>query len=152
MPHSPDRSASAACRGSSANGGGLTSHIHVDDAAAATAISGRGAGSQVCTTSSTTTPPPSRESLPVLADALGAKPPRHIPRWLARLLAGEMATAMMTEAKGSSNLKAKREPSAGRRGTRAGARASRRDCGCVGEACMESRRSSVANNASLHIS
>jgi hypothetical protein len=40
---------------------------------------------------------------------LGAKPPRHVPRWLGRLLAGEMATIMMTEVKGASNEKAKRE-------------------------------------------
>ena len=50
-----------------------------------------------------------REWLPVLASALGAKPPRRIPRWLARLAAGEAATVMMTEARGSSNEKAKRE-------------------------------------------
>jgi nucleoside-diphosphate-sugar epimerase len=50
-----------------------------------------------------------REWLPVLASALGAKPPRRIPRWLARLAAGEMATVTMTEVRGSSNAKAKRE-------------------------------------------
>ena len=49
------------------------------------------------------------EWLPVLAAALGAKPPRRIPRWLGRLLAGEMATIMMTEVRGASNEKAKRE-------------------------------------------
>jgi 2-alkyl-3-oxoalkanoate reductase len=46
---------------------------------------------------------------PVLASALDAKPPRRIPRWLARLAAGEAATAMMTEARGASNQKVKRE-------------------------------------------
>ncbi|HTX00348.1 MAG TPA: hypothetical protein VMD59_16325 [Acidimicrobiales bacterium] len=45
----------------------------------------------------------------VLASALGAKPPRRIPRWLGRLVAGEAATLMMTEARGASNAKAKRE-------------------------------------------
>jgi nucleoside-diphosphate-sugar epimerase len=45
----------------------------------------------------------------VLATALGAKPPRHIPRWLGRLAAGEAATLMMTEVRGASNAKAKRE-------------------------------------------
>jgi nucleoside-diphosphate-sugar epimerase len=50
-----------------------------------------------------------REWLPVLADALGAKPPRRIPRWLGRLVAGEMAMLMMTEVRGASNAKAKRE-------------------------------------------
>jgi nucleoside-diphosphate-sugar epimerase len=54
-------------------------------------------------------PAPVREWLPVLAEALGAKPPRRVPRWLGRLLAGEAATVMMTEVRGASNTKAKRE-------------------------------------------
>jgi nucleoside-diphosphate-sugar epimerase len=54
-------------------------------------------------------PAPVREWLPVLASALGAKPPRRIPRWLGRLAAGETATLMMTEGRGASNAKAKRE-------------------------------------------
>jgi nucleoside-diphosphate-sugar epimerase len=54
-------------------------------------------------------PAPVREWLPVLASALGAKPPRRIPRWLGRLAAGEMATVMMTDVRGASNAKAKRE-------------------------------------------
>jgi 2-alkyl-3-oxoalkanoate reductase len=54
-------------------------------------------------------PAPVREWLPVLAGALGAKPPRHVPRWLARLAAGEAATITMTDVRGSSNAKAKRE-------------------------------------------
>ena len=40
-----------------------------------------------------------RDWLPVLANVLGAKPPRRIPRWLGRLAAGEAATLMMTEVK-----------------------------------------------------
>jgi hypothetical protein len=47
--------------------------------------------------------------LPVLADSLGAEPPRHVPRWLARLIAGEGAAMMGTESRGASNAKAKRE-------------------------------------------
>ncbi|TMH54224.1 MAG: NAD(P)-dependent oxidoreductase, partial [Betaproteobacteria bacterium] len=54
-------------------------------------------------------PAPLREWLPVLADALGAKPPRHAPVWLARLIAGEVAVTMGTDARGASNAKAKRE-------------------------------------------
>ena len=54
-------------------------------------------------------PAPVRESLPALACALDAKPPRRIPRWFARLVAGEAATAMMTDAHGAFNAKAKRE-------------------------------------------
>jgi 2-alkyl-3-oxoalkanoate reductase len=50
-----------------------------------------------------------REWLPVLANALGAKPPRHVPPWLARLAAGRAAVMMGTEARGASNAKAKRE-------------------------------------------
>ena len=71
---------------------------------------GRGrARSRASTTSSTTSPRPVREWLPVLASALDAKPPRRVPRWLGRLVAGETATVMMTEVRGASNAKAKRE-------------------------------------------
>jgi nucleoside-diphosphate-sugar epimerase len=45
----------------------------------------------------------------VLADVLGAKPPRRFPRWLARLFAGEAVVMMGTESRGASNAKAKRE-------------------------------------------
>jgi nucleoside-diphosphate-sugar epimerase len=45
----------------------------------------------------------------VLADVLGAKPPRHVPRRLARLVAGDAAVVMGTESRGASNAKAKRE-------------------------------------------
>jgi nucleoside-diphosphate-sugar epimerase len=45
----------------------------------------------------------------VLAEALGAKPPRRVPRWLARLVAGEAVVMMGTEARAASNEKAKRE-------------------------------------------
>jgi hypothetical protein len=44
-----------------------------------------------------------------MAAALGAGPPRHVPVWLGRLLAGELAVLMGTEARGASNAKAKRE-------------------------------------------
>jgi hypothetical protein len=45
----------------------------------------------------------------VLADVLGAKPPRHFRRWLARLFAGEALVMMGTDCRGASNAKAKRE-------------------------------------------
>jgi hypothetical protein len=45
----------------------------------------------------------------VHARALGAKPPRRVPVWLARLLAGEPLVVMGTQARGASNAKAKRE-------------------------------------------
>jgi nucleoside-diphosphate-sugar epimerase len=50
-----------------------------------------------------------REWLPVLANVLGARPPFHIPVWLARLIAGESAVMVGTSARGASNAKAKRE-------------------------------------------
>ena len=90
------------------NGGGVFSYIHVEDAAAATAVAverGRPGTDNV----GDDDPAPVREWLPVLASALDAKPPRRVPRWLGRLVAGETATAMMTEARGASNEKAKRE-------------------------------------------
>ena len=54
-------------------------------------------------------PAPARQWMPELARALGAKPPRRVPRWLGRLLTGEAATVMLTEVRGASNEKAKRE-------------------------------------------
>jgi hypothetical protein len=54
-------------------------------------------------------PAPVREWLPVLANVLGAKPPRHVPRWLARLIAGEAQVMIATESRGASNAKAKSE-------------------------------------------
>ena len=90
------------------DGGGIFSYVHVEDAAAATAVAverGRPGVYNVVDDE----PAPVREWLPVLASALEAKPPRRVPRWLGRLAAGEAATAMMTEAKGASNQKAKRE-------------------------------------------
>jgi 2-alkyl-3-oxoalkanoate reductase len=90
------------------DGGGVWSHIHIEDAAAATAVAvergERGVYNVV-----DDEPAPVREWLPVLASALDAKPPRRVPRWLARLAAGEVATVMMTEVRGATNEKAKRE-------------------------------------------
>ncbi len=90
------------------DGGGVFSHVHVDDAAAATvaAVEHGEAGIYNVVDDE---PAPVREWLPVLASALDAKPPRRIPRWLGRLLAGETATLMMTDVRGASNAKAKRE-------------------------------------------
>jgi 2-alkyl-3-oxoalkanoate reductase len=90
------------------DGGGVFSWVHIEDAAAATAIAvehGRPGIYNIVDDE----PAPVREWLPVLASALAAKPPRRIPRWLGRLAAGEVATLTMTEARGASNAKAKRE-------------------------------------------
>ena len=54
-------------------------------------------------------PAPVREWLPVLASALAARPPMRVPRWVGRIAAGDAATVMMTEVRGASNAKAKRE-------------------------------------------
>ena len=89
-------------------GHGVWSLIHIDDAAAATAVAverGRPGLYNIVDDE----PAEVREWLPVLAGTLGAKPPRHVPLWLARILAGEAATVMMTEIRGASNAKAKRE-------------------------------------------
>jgi len=90
------------------DGGGIWSFIHIDDAAAATAVAvehgKRGIYNVV-----DDDPAPARDWMPELAQALGAKPPRRVPRWLGRLLAGEAATVMLTEVRGASNEKAKRE-------------------------------------------
>jgi nucleoside-diphosphate-sugar epimerase len=90
------------------DGGGVWSHIHIEDAAAATAVAVE-QGPPGLYYIVDDEPAPVREWLPVLASALDAKPPRRVPRWLGRLAAGEAATVMMTEARGASNAKAKRE-------------------------------------------
>jgi nucleoside-diphosphate-sugar epimerase len=90
------------------DGGGVFSHVHIGDAAAAT-VAAVDRGRPGIYNIVDDEPAPVREWLPVLASALDAKPPRHIPRWLGRLAAGEAATLMMTEGRGASNEKAKRE-------------------------------------------
>ena len=102
------------------DGGGVWSFVHLDDAAAATVLAlERGAPGIYNVVDDE--PAPVREWLPALAAAIGAKPPRRVPRWLARLAAGESGVALMTEARGASNAKAKRELGGGfgiRRGAR----------------------------------
>ena len=90
------------------DGGGIMSFIHLDDAAAATVLALDHEGPAIYNVVDDE-PAPVREWLPALAEALGAKPPRHFPTWLTRLLAGETAVMMGTEARGASNAKAKRE-------------------------------------------
>lgn len=89
-------------------GSGVWSLIHIEDAAAATAAAvERGAPGIYNVVDDE--PAPVSEWLPALADAVGARPPMRVPRWLGRLVAGEAATVMMTESRGASNAKAKRE-------------------------------------------
>src|SRR5829696_8172195 len=90
------------------DGGGIWSLIHIHDAAAATAAAiedGRPGIYNIADDE----PAPVRDWLPYLAKTLGAKPPRRIPAWLARLVAGEHSVVMMTSIRGASNEKAKRE-------------------------------------------
>ena len=90
------------------DGGGVWSHIHIEDAAAATVVAVE-RGEPGVYNIVDDEPVPVREWLPVVASALDAKPPRRVPRWLGRVAAGEMARVMMTEVRGASNAKAKRE-------------------------------------------
>jgi nucleoside-diphosphate-sugar epimerase len=89
------------------HGGGFVSWIHLEDAAAATVLALEQDGPAIYNIVDDE-PAPVREWLPVLADALDAKSPRHVPIWLARLFAGESGVVMGTEARGASNEKAKR--------------------------------------------
>ena len=89
-------------------GGGITSWIHLEDAAAATVLALERDGPAIYNIVDDE-PAPVREWLPVFAQALGAKPPRRFPTWLARLIAGDAAVVMGTDARGASNEKAKRE-------------------------------------------
>jgi len=90
------------------DGGGVFSFIHLDDAAAATVLALEHDGPAIYNIVDDE-PAPVREWLPVLAQVLGAKPPRRVPVWLARLFAGEIAVQMGTESRGASNAKAKRD-------------------------------------------
>jgi nucleoside-diphosphate-sugar epimerase len=89
-------------------GTGYSSWVHLDDAASATVLAveqkARGVFNIV-----DDEPAPASEWLPYLAACAGAKRPMRVPVWLARLLAGEVAVIMMTEGRGFSNAKAKRE-------------------------------------------
>jgi nucleoside-diphosphate-sugar epimerase len=89
-------------------GTGYSSWVHSADAASATvlAIEQKATGVfNICDDE----PAPASEWVPYLAECAGAKPPLRIPAWLARILAGDTAVTMMTEGRGFSNAKAKRE-------------------------------------------
>jgi 2-alkyl-3-oxoalkanoate reductase len=91
-----------------AGGAGVWSFVHIDDAATATLAAierGRTGVYNVVDDD----PAPVAEWLPALAAAVGAKPPRRVPAWLARLFVGEHGVVMVTESRGASNAKAKRE-------------------------------------------
>jgi nucleoside-diphosphate-sugar epimerase len=90
------------------SGTGYVSWVHVDDAASATVLAVEQKAKGVFNIVDDE-PAPVSEWLPYLAECAGANPPRRVPRWLARLLAGQMVVGMMTEGRGFSNAKAKQE-------------------------------------------
>ncbi len=90
------------------DGGGVWSFIHVADAAEAT-VAAVEHGSRGVYNIVDDDPAPVAEWLPALAQELGAKEPVRVPRFLGRLFAGEAGVVMMTEVRGASNAKAKRE-------------------------------------------
>jgi nucleoside-diphosphate-sugar epimerase len=89
-------------------GTGFFSWVHLDDAASATVLAVERRAKGVFNIVDDE-PAPVSEWLPYLAECAGAKPPRRLPAWLARLLAGDMVVGMMTEGRAFSNAKAKRE-------------------------------------------
>jgi nucleoside-diphosphate-sugar epimerase len=90
------------------DGGGVWSFIHVADAAEAT-VAAVEHGSRGVYNVVDDDPAPVAEWLPALAQTLGAKKPMRVPRFVGRMFAGEAGAVMMTDARGASNAKAKRE-------------------------------------------
>jgi nucleoside-diphosphate-sugar epimerase len=90
------------------DGGGVWSFIHIADAAEAT-VAAVEHGSRGAYNIVDDDPAPVAEWLPALAQTLGAKEPVRVPRLVGRLFAGEAGVVMMTELRGASNAKAKRE-------------------------------------------
>jgi 2-alkyl-3-oxoalkanoate reductase len=90
------------------DGDGVMSHLHLEDAAAATVLALEHDGPAVYNVVDDE-PAPLKVWLPELARILGAKPPQRYPRLMGRLFAGEAAVVMATESRGASNAKARRE-------------------------------------------
>ena len=89
-------------------GAGVWSFLHIDDAAAATVAAVR-AGPAGIYNIVDDQPAPVADWLRELARAVGARPPRHVPVWLGRVAAGDVGVSMMTQIRGLSNAKARRE-------------------------------------------
>lgn len=90
------------------DGAGVWSHIHMDDAAAAT-VAAVERGAPGVYNVADDEPAPVSVWLPELARVIGAKPPRRVPVWIGRLAAGEPGVSLFTRIRGASNAKAKRE-------------------------------------------
>jgi nucleoside-diphosphate-sugar epimerase len=90
------------------DGGGVWSLVHIEDAASAT-VAALDNGAPGIYNVVDDEPAPVREWLPFLAERLGAKKPMRVPRFLVRAMTGKAPLIMMTEVRGGSNAKAKRE-------------------------------------------
>ena len=90
------------------DGAGMISSTHIDDAAGGT-LAAFERGRRGIYNIVDDEPARASDFIPAIAEAVRAKPPLHVPAWLGRLFAGEVAVTMMTEGRGSSNAKAKRE-------------------------------------------
>jgi nucleoside-diphosphate-sugar epimerase len=110
--YAPDGSVAAAVRARrfpvGGGGDGVFSFVHVDDAAAAT-VAAVEHGTPGIYNIVDDRPLPLCEWLPIYAAAIGAPPPRHVPGWLVRMLAGRYGHYMMTRQRGASNERARRE-------------------------------------------
>ena len=90
------------------DGAGVWSFVHTADAGSAT-VAAVESGAPGVYNVVDDDPAPASEWIPYLAEVIGAPPPRRVPVWLGRILAGEVAVSWMTRIRGSSNAKAKRE-------------------------------------------
>jgi nucleoside-diphosphate-sugar epimerase len=90
------------------DGAGIWSFLHVEDAASA-AVAALDRGAPGVYNIVDDEPAPVSQWLPALTSAVGSKPPLRLPAWLGRLVAGGAAVSMMTQIRGSSNAKARRE-------------------------------------------
>jgi nucleoside-diphosphate-sugar epimerase len=82
--------------------------VHVDDAASATVLAAE-QHAQGLFNIVDDEPAPVSDWLPYLAECAGARPPLRVPTWLAKPLAGDVVVAVMTQGRGFSNAKAKRQ-------------------------------------------
>ena len=89
------------------DGAGVWSWAHTEDVATATAAAIERADAGEVYNIVDDDPAPVRDWLPALAHTVGAKPPMHLPAWLARLVAGPAIVTLMTDVRGASNAKAK---------------------------------------------
>ena len=128
------------------DGAGMWSFVHIADAAEATVAAvehGKRGIYNVCDDD----PAAVAEWLPALAESIGAPKPWRVPRFVGRLVAGEAAVVMITEMRGASNAKAKRELGQAAPSIRAGGRGSPHELGRRSSACREQLERSAARRA-----